>query len=58
MLQDTARTESEMQDAVSTVQNPASASVTAAGRKRSAEHAVAPDSYSQLLVDKRVKLEV
>lgn len=56
MLQDTARIESEMQDAVSTVQNPAS--VTAAGRKRSAEHAGAPDNYSQLLVDKRVKLEV
>ena len=58
MLQDTARIESEMQDAVSAVQNPASALVTAAGQKRSAELAAAADSSSQLHIDKRVKLEV
>ena len=60
VLQESQRVESELQDAVSTVQNATSASVTAlgaAGRKRSAEVSAVPDAYSQLHFDKRVELE-
>lgn len=57
MLQESSRIESDMQEAVSTVQNlPASAN--AAGQKRAADTLTAPDAYSQLHTDKRVKLEV